>query len=268
MSPTLHVGSWSVHTYNVLALLALVVWVLIAAQRLRGLDAPRHLIARALWLTAIGSGVGSILVRMVPALWDFVVGGVLIWAQGSSFTGVLLGGIGAAALCCRLYGLPLGRFFDLMGLPIPLGQAIGRLGCFAAGCCHGRVTDSWLGMYLPDSRGEWAVRYPTQLMSATIDLLIFLGLWALERYTQRKEGASVRPWWFFDGLLFLVFLDLYCLKRLLIEFLRGGAALIYGAVSWVHIFSVCGMAIATALIAWNLRHRTRFHSPVVNPGPT
>ena len=261
VSPIWRVGAWSVHAFNVISLLSLVVWVLLATQRLRRLDVPQRLIAtgaygeRTLWLTALGAGAGAILVRAVPTLRNFVISGRLVWAQGSSFTGVLLGGMVVGALSCRLYGLPLGRFFDLMGLPIPLSQAIGRLGCFAAGCCYGRVTGSWLGLYLPDTRGEWAVRYPTQLMSAAVDLLIFLGLATLERYAQRRERAGARPTRLFDGSLFLLYLDLYCLKRLLMEFLRGDATLLYGALSWVHIFSVCGMVTTTALIAWNLRHQ-------------
>ncbi len=148
---------------------------------------------------------------------------------GSNILGVVIGGSIVAVLYIRHYGIPLGQPFDLGGLPVPLGQAIGRIGCFAAGCCYFKATDSWLGPNLLNNRGEWAVRYPTQLMSAATDLLIFVGLVAVERYGKRqlnRRGDGPRRshrGWPFDGFIFLLYADLYCLKRFGMEFLRGDA---------------------------------------------
>ena len=41
-------------------------------------------------------------------------------------------------------------------------------------------------MYMPNEYGVWAVRYPTQLMSAAANLLIFFTLLAVERYGQKR----------------------------------------------------------------------------------
>jgi phosphatidylglycerol:prolipoprotein diacylglycerol transferase len=71
--------------------------------------------------------------------------------QKSLAGGLLFGGLGLVA------GIVFLRFkqniSDAFALAIPLGVAIQRLGCFAAGCCHGRVSD------LP-----WAVKYPVQTL--------------------------------------------------------------------------------------------------------
>ena len=68
--------------------------------------------------------------------------------------GVLLGGSVTALVHARRHGYAAGPVLDLAAWPLALGQAIGRLGCFAAGCCYGKATDSWLGMYLKDAGGE------------------------------------------------------------------------------------------------------------------
>lgn len=65
--------------------------------------------------------------------------------------GLLFGGIGFFA------GISFLRFkqniSDAFALALPMGIAIQRLGCFAAGCCHGRISD------IP-----WAVKYPVQTL--------------------------------------------------------------------------------------------------------
>lgn len=65
--------------------------------------------------------------------------------------GLLFGGIGFFA------GIAFLRFkqniADAFALALPVGIAIQRLGCFAVGCCHGRISD------LP-----WAVKYPVQTL--------------------------------------------------------------------------------------------------------
>ena len=119
---------------------------------------------------------------------------------GSAFLGALIGGIAAGWLWFRGVGISTGRAFDLWVVPAPVGQAIGRLGCLAAACCHGKPTDSWLGLHLPDHDGFWAVRFPTQLLSAAADLLIFLILLRLERALARRPSAH------FPGALTVAYL--------------------------------------------------------------
>jgi len=140
--------------------------------------------------------------------------------------------------------------------PTALGLAIGRLGCAAAGCCYGRPTDSWLGVYLPDENGVWMMRYPTQLMCAAANLLIFFILLTVERYGVRR--VSKNRGWPFDGFLALLFIALYSLKRFGMGFLRqAGAFPMIGPFSWMHVNALVGLVAATALIFWNLYQKRR-----------
>lgn len=41
------------------------------------------------------------------------------------------------------------KIFNIVAMGIILGHAVGRLGCFSAGCCYGKVTDSFIGINFP-----------------------------------------------------------------------------------------------------------------------
>jgi phosphatidylglycerol:prolipoprotein diacylglycerol transferase len=191
-----------------------------------------------LWAIIWGGAAGAILLKGVGLLVrDLVLTGS--WAgqlsRGSAFLGALLGGMLAGGLWFRRRDISLGRAFDLFFVPLPLGQAIGRLGCLAAACCYGKPTGSWLGLYLPDHDGFWAVRYPTQLLSAAADLLIFVSLLHLERAVRSRPIFSRLLG--FDGALTTTYLLLYSAKRFTIEFLRADTTLrLAGALTLPHVF--------------------------------
>ena len=67
--------------------------------------------------------------------------------------GVLMGGVAAGILTFIVYArrhrLPLFRLGDAIAAPLALAQAVGRLGCFSAGCCYGVGADgSWCAVVL------------------------------------------------------------------------------------------------------------------------
>lgn len=257
MLPTLEIGSWHLNTYSFLYVLALLVAGMYGFHRLlAGLERPPELVIRGTFLAILGGFGGAYAVRAFLTLQYFVQSGDLTWSGGSSFVGVLLGGVGVGILYCRHHRIPLPRALDLAAPALALGQAVGRLGCLAAGCCYGRPADAWLGLVLPDADGLWVSRYPTQLMAAAADLLILATLLILERRGKRRPGQR-RP---FDGLTFLLYLSLYCLKRFALEFLRGDAIPAVGGLSWAQLYTLAGLLAAATLIVWNLRRKTTYDS--------
>ena len=58
--------------------------------------------------------------------------------SGGYFDAGMLAGTAAALLWLRARGLPILATADRAALALLPGAAIGRLGCLAAGCCHGR----------------------------------------------------------------------------------------------------------------------------------
>jgi phosphatidylglycerol---prolipoprotein diacylglyceryl transferase len=246
MLPILEFGPWRLPTYSLLAALGLLVAGMYGFHRLLRLQRPQGIILRGFAL-ALGVGaLGPFLVYALPRLRHMLWPNSPQPTEGLSIIWALVGGTLAAAAYCLKYRLPLARALDLGLLPVPLGLAIGRLGCYAAGCCAGKPTDSWLGVYLRNADGVWAVRYPAQLWSVAADLLIFVTLVAVERCGEQRASreARARP---SDGRLALLFLGLYSLKRFLVAFVRESAVPLIGPFSAMQLYALAGLLVFAML---------------------
>lgn len=118
---------------------------------------------------------------------------------GFVFYGGFLGGL-FYLLILKGLKFPLDRKILLSIIPaLTIGHAVGRFGCFLAGCCYGKETDWWWGIPL-----HGAHRHPTQLLE-------FLFLLSLGIYSLRSKSKH----------LISTYLVCYGLIRLFIEALRG-----------------------------------------------
>lgn len=265
MLPTIEVGTLRLSTYWLIYGLAIIVSGMLAFDRLvKAGVSPRQALT-GLWLIIWAGAAGAVLLKGAALVArDLALTGALAGGlnRGSAFLGALLGGTAAGWLWFRRCGLPSGRAFDLLIAPVPLGQAIGRFGCLAAACCYGKPTASWLGLYLPDHDGFWAVRYPTQLLSAAADLLIFWLLLRLERASglrrARPRGLA------FGGSLAVAYFSLYSVKRFAIEFLRADTTLrLAGALTLTHVFYA--VLFLVTLVIGVQRWRGSEHLPHLTP---
>lgn len=90
---------------------------------------------------------------------------------GMTFYGWLLGcifGWSLYALVAKMKACSLLNFFCPT---LALAQAFGRIGCFLAGCCHGRPTGCCIGLRFPEHSMPWkqygnSPIYPVQLIDA------------------------------------------------------------------------------------------------------
>jgi phosphatidylglycerol:prolipoprotein diacylglycerol transferase len=212
------IGGFPVNTYGVLLALAFV-GALFVASRLGARDGlPRERVFDlGLWML-LGGLIGSKLLLMVAepeygANWRNLLS-IDFLRSGGVWYGGFIGGLLTGVLLIRRYRLPLWKVTDAFAPGVALGQAIGREGCFAAGCCWGRPTEVPWGVEF----GELAHRitgvptgvhlHPTQLYESFAALLIFLFLYWLHR---RKR---------FDGQVLGTYAVLYGLTRFTIEFFR------------------------------------------------
>lgn len=134
--------------------------------------------------------------------------------------GVFSGGLVAALLAAAWYiwrnHLPALASIDCFAPGLALGHAIGRLGCFAAGCCYGKETTAPWGVVFKNPLANQMVGtplgvhlHPTQLIEAVVEVLNFVLLsWLIRRKT-------------FDGQVFGSYMVLYGIARFFVEFLRG-----------------------------------------------
>lgn len=133
---------------------------------------------------------------------------------------------------------PLWNILDMFAPFVALGYAIVRVGCFLNGCCYGEVTSSVCGVVFPyvDS----FTRYPTQLFSTFMNLLLFgLLLWY---YPRRK----------YDGEVFVFYFMGYSIYRFLIEFMRV-SQINFGPFTMSQIISMAIFIIALLLHIYKIK---------------
>ena len=169
---------------------------------------------------------------------------------GGVFSGGLIGALLAAAWYIRKHNMPALATCDAFAPGLALGHAIGRVGCFAAGCCFGKETHHFWGVTFtsPVANANAGTPLnislePTQLIESAAELGIFI---LLSWMFSRKK---------FDGQVFGAYLFLYGIARFLIEFLRGdpgrGGPYFAGLLSGTQLISI-GLVLTGGLI-WYLR---------------
>ncbi len=167
---------------------------------------------------AEGIARGPVLGAAVAALLAGLAGGktyYIVQQRGKRFEGWCVQGFVPATalaglLALVLLGLPAGVVLNAAAPALFLGVAIGRPGCFLAGCCGGRATSAPWGLWCSDQR-VGARRIPTQLVEALLGLAI--GVTTLVLFTQ------VRP--LLPGALLVGAVAAYTLGRQLILPLRS-----------------------------------------------
>ena len=146
---------------------------------------------------------------------------------GRTILGALFGGFVGVEVAKKALGITVATG-DPYAIGLPLGQALGRVGCFIGGCCYGRpLDDSSPLRTLP------LVTHPAQLYEGALDLAVAVTLFAI-----RKRPRA-------PGLLFRYYLLAYAAIRFLMDFFRGDEKQMLGPLSYAQWFVLaCGVALA------------------------
>ena len=169
---------------------------------------------------------------------------------GGVFYGGLIGGISASFLYIRRKKLSSAIFSDCGAICIPLFHTFARIGCFLAGCCYG-IEAEWgfaasENPFIPEVVGIH--RFPTQLLEAFLNLVLFMILLSLRNTSQLQ------------GHLLHLYLLLYATMRFTVEFLRGDIIRgIWFGLSTSQWISLCLWLISG--ISLIRAHRQRTHAP-------
>ena len=135
-----HMFGWdlSLPTYGTLLAAAFLTALWVAQRRARRLRVDPNTITD-LWIVSLIAGVlGSKLLLYLLNLDEYIAHPAYILTSLRSagvFYGGLIAAVGACLVLVRRRGLDGWQIGDVMAPAIFLGQSIGRLGCFAAGCC-------------------------------------------------------------------------------------------------------------------------------------
>jgi phosphatidylglycerol:prolipoprotein diacylglycerol transferase len=120
---------------------------------------------------------------------------------GWCIQGFVAGATATVIFLLLIQHLSVGVFLDATAPGMLMGMAVGRIGCFFAGCCGGPATAARWGIWSSDER-VGARRVPTQLLEAAFTAILgFLALAVLLRH-----GPV-------NGAIFVTFLAAYTLGR-------------------------------------------------------
>lgn len=133
---------------------------------------------------------------------------------GIVFYGALFGGIAGAFAGIKLFRISVESFEASVVPFIPLGHAIGRIGCTLAGCCYGMEYYGPGAIYYPENNPLYTFdptvgHFPVQLLEASLDVAIMVILLVFLRKQRRKYDAT------------FLYLALYSAMRFCTEMLRG-----------------------------------------------
>jgi len=216
MYPVLfQIGPITIYTYGFFVAIGLMLGISIALKQAKrdGLDYQKILDGAFYIILAgiIGSRIFYV-IQNFPLYKSNLLNIFKLWEGGLVFYGGLLLGIPVAWIIIKRQGFSILNFFDLFAPSMAIGQAVGRIGCFFAGCCYGLPTQiPWEVTFThPQSLAPKGIPlHPTQLYSSLACFIIFVILVSFRRHTR------------FTGELFCLYLILHSGARFTIEFFRG-----------------------------------------------
>lgn len=182
----LHLGPVVLPSYGAALGVAFLLAVLLLKRRAPayGVDSETA-VDMGIWLILSGLLGAKLLLLVVegPGYYLTSFRGLLeLFRAGGIFYGGLLGALAAGVFFVRVKKVPFLDFADAAAPAVALGQAVGRLGCLAAGCCWGsRCTKPWAITFTDPHAGEnvgvpmGVPLHPTQLYEAA-GLFVLLGL--------------------------------------------------------------------------------------------
>lgn len=226
------VGPFTVHGYGLMIGVGVIVAMLLgeAIAKKRGLN-PDTIYSLTLLCAFFGFVSAKLLFCIVEfeSLLEEPLS--VLASNGFVVYGGIIGGILAAYIYCRVKKLCFIDYFDIALPCVAVAQGFGRIGCFLAGCCYGRETDSAIGIVFTDSNfaPNGVKLIPTQLISSAGMFLIAAVLFLyLKRST--RQGRT--------GALYLI---LYSIGRFGVEFLRNdhrGEVGIFSTSQFISVFIV------------------------------
>ena len=172
----------------------------------------------------IGAVIGAKLLYLLTSVevywlpqfsfWDNLKYWVLLIAGGGLvFYGGLMGALLGALRYVLHFRTPVSTMLDLGFVGVPLFHALGRMGCFLAGCCYGVEYHGPFAVTFPENNPGNAPAgkelLPVQLIEAVLNLTLWGVLFAVYRRSSRR--------WLTSGL----YLACYGVMRFTLEFFRG-----------------------------------------------
>lgn len=220
MCPMLTLGPWHVHAWGAAngAACVLVLVASLACARLRGV-APMTLVRLWPWVI-LGGVTGAHLYWLVAGsdtpLAARSLAEIVDVFTGSAIQGGFVGGGLAALVYLRAAGAPVLAVLDVLAPAGAAAQALTRVGCFLAGCCHGSPAPPWLGVVHTDPASLAPRGVPLHAAQLYESALLLALAAALCTMLRRRDVPT--------GRVFAAYVGGYGVIRFVVQFFRGDDA--------------------------------------------
>jgi phosphatidylglycerol:prolipoprotein diacylglycerol transferase len=247
-----HIGRFFLPTYGFLVALGVLIglWISVRNSEKQGIN-PDHAWNLGILVVLCGI-VGAKILYIVNDWSTYVAHPSEIFSfstlqAGGVFSGGLIGGFAAAAWYIRRHHMPALATSDAFAPGLAFGHALGRVGCFAAGCCYGKPTSHFWGVTFTSPLAHAITGTPlgvplepTQLFESAVELAnFFILMWIFKR----KK---------FDGQVVAAYFILYGVARFFLEYLRddpGRGSVFGGIMTGTQLISI-GLVITGGFIWW------------------
>lgn len=246
-------GGLTVHSYGVMVaigFLCAIAWITYESKRVgqnpsRALDLIFYILIAAI----VGSRIFHVAISEREAFLENPLMVLSVWRGGLVFYGGFIASVLVSVWYVRKHKMNFLITSDIFAPAVSLGHAVGRIGCFLAGCCYGKVCarEHWYSVVFPNNQDSFAPGgvplIPTQLFESAGELCIFLSLVVLSRFKK------------FDGQIMATYLILYSILRYTLEFFRGDEVRGFVIDPWLStsqfvslIIFACGVAMYVVLL--------------------
>jgi phosphatidylglycerol---prolipoprotein diacylglyceryl transferase len=272
------------HTYGLMMILAFAVAAGVGWFRLKKVGIHPDVLLPIVVIAMFGGIMGARLLHFLGSEPSLLFSDPLVLFKFNQGGMAFLGGAITAGVGVVLYaknrGIHPWKLADALAPTLFLGLSIGRLGCFAAGCCHGAACPvdgwssitgglfaggqivslgefPWLALVFERGVGVGAIHgvptFPTQLWESTAAFCVFVGLsilWA--------------KWRKFDGVVLATGMLVYPMIRATIELFRGDTIRGTGHLGGLSTSQVVAVGLAVAAVGL-LRWRSKFGLAAEHP---
>lgn len=220
MYPIIEIFGCKIPTYGLCIIFGFTIVILLSYFRAKKKYKPiaiEDLIAIAAIVLGLALAGGYLLYIFVtyPVI-ELVSSGdfLFIFNGGIVFYGGLFGGIVGAFVGLKIFKIAPENLEVCVVPFIPLGHALGRVGCALAGCCYGMEYYGPGAIYYPENHPFYVFdqtvgHFPVQFLESFLDVIIMIILLVFLRKQRRKYDAM------------FLYLALYSVMRFCTEMLRG-----------------------------------------------
>lgn len=253
MYPNIPLGSQNLPSFSLCAMVGILVFLLSVVYKLRKDPRMAEELFYIIPKLVIALGLGFLGTMFFDSLFKIPQNGGFKLA-GMMFYGGVVTGISALIPMLVIFrkntSYTAGQWLDMITVPFILFHAIGRIGCFMAGCCYGMETDGPFGILFPDLPEAGIFHHgqkvlPTQLFESCALFVLAITL----HFVKHRK--------------FAIYSVAYPVIRFLLEFMRGDNRGSYlGFLSPSQLISIIILvADAVWFVVWLARRVRSAYSP-------